>query len=46
MDKCNIDECKDKDCTFENCPVYYYKDCYDYAREGCLKNLPVEVIAI
>jgi hypothetical protein len=34
MDKCN--KLENKDCTFENCPIWYYKDCYEGYRESCL----------
>ncbi|MDD4326162.1 MAG: hypothetical protein PHC63_07030 [Candidatus Bathyarchaeota archaeon] len=33
--KCTVKGYETKDCTFENCPVYYYKDCYDSAKERC-----------
>ena len=35
-EKCNLKDYESRDCNFMNCPVWYYKDCYDFMRTSCL----------
>ena len=45
-DKCSLKEYETRDCTFMNCPVWYYKDCYDSARARCLKPKAIVTIEL
>lgn len=31
------------ECTFDNCPVYWYLDCYESAKEDCQANKPLKL---
>ena len=40
---CIVKDYEKTECTFENCPIYLYKDCYDSAKDDCRKNIAMEI---
>jgi hypothetical protein len=42
--KCTELENKTGLCTFEDCPIFYYLDCYNEVYETCSKNQSISIL--
>jgi len=42
--KCTEPDNKTGLCTFEDCPIFYYLDCYNEVYETCSKNKSISIL--